>query len=122
VEAFREDMLALEHTLQAPQDASNDGSLEALVNHRLAAVEKSRLRVTPSGKTVVARDQASKIVHRILSVTQCITAAVNPEPQAALAWAGVLILINVCLSRKPRLTPTKDKIQPIARSVCIAGR
>jgi hypothetical protein len=48
-----------------------------------------------SGKEVIVKEQVRKVVHAILSAKDYVGSAVIPEPHAALAWAGVLVILPV---------------------------
>ena len=51
-----------------------------------------------SGKEVVVRKQIRKVVHTILSAKDLIGPTISAEPHAALAWAGVLVVLPVGIS------------------------
>lgn len=53
------------------------------------------MKISIHGKDVVIRDQARKVVHSILSVKDYIGSIAFAEPHAALAWAGILIILPV---------------------------
>lgn len=74
---------------------SHELQLKHLVERRLADIQEKRLRVTFGGRDVVVKGQVRRVIHGILSFKDAIASAVNAEPHAALAWAGILILLNV---------------------------
>lgn len=72
--------------------------------NKLDDIKESRLRIPIYAKKVngeyvvkkvAVRDQVCNIVRGIQSVSGFIGAAVSPSPPAALAWAGVLVLLPV---------------------------
>lgn len=74
---------------------SHELELKHLVERRLADIQEKRLRVTFGGRDVVVNAQVRRVIQGILSFKDAIASAVNAEPHAALAWAGILILFNV---------------------------
>ncbi|KAF7586258.1 hypothetical protein BBP40_009184 [Aspergillus hancockii] len=78
----------------SPTDTNREGHMRALIEHQLHRIQQSRLKITVAGKEIVAKEQARHAIHAILSVKDLITTAVSSEPHAALAWAGVLILLH----------------------------
>jgi hypothetical protein len=77
--------------------ANREEELQKLVDRKLQDMQNSRLKITVSGKEVVVKEKVSKIVHGILSAKRFIGSAVSAEPHAALAWAGVLIVLPVSI-------------------------
>lgn len=71
--------------------------LQKLVDRKLQAMQNSQLKITVGGKEVVVKDQVGKIVRTILSAKDFIGSAVSAEPHAALAWAGVLVVLPVSI-------------------------
>jgi hypothetical protein len=79
-------------------DADRQVQLQNLVDRKLQDVQKAQLKITVSGKEVVVREQVRKVVHAILSAKDAIGSAVTAEPHAALAWAGVLVILPVSIA------------------------
>jgi hypothetical protein len=77
-----------------------EARLQKLINQKLGDIENTRLKIIVGGKEVVVKEQVGKVVHTILSVMDFIRVAVSVEPHAALAWAGVLVIlpVRVCMS------------------------
>lgn len=69
--------------------------LHTLVKIRLEEYKNARLRINVCGKESVVSEKAIKFVHAILSAKDVIGAAISVEPHAALAWAGVLLILPV---------------------------
>ena len=69
--------------------------LKNLVNDKLDAIQKAQLTVTIRGEKIVVKDKVREIVHTIISFKDFIGTAVSAEPHAALAWAGVVIILPV---------------------------
>ncbi|KAF9762005.1 hypothetical protein IL306_003590 [Fusarium sp. DS 682] len=76
-----------------PGEDSETTDLRGFIKARLDEIQASHLTVTIAGKSIGIKEQARRAVHAILSVKDFISAAVNSEPHAALAWAGVLVLL-----------------------------
>lgn len=53
------------------------------------------MRFSVNGKEVVVREQAEKIFNGVLAVKAVVNAAVASCPPAAIAWAGVVVLLPV---------------------------
>jgi hypothetical protein len=58
-------------------------------------MSETRMRFTIHGKEVVVRKCAERIVNGVLAVKDAVGAAIVSCPPAALAWAGVAILLPV---------------------------
>jgi hypothetical protein len=88
---------ALEKDLRQSSNNQNQGaiSLPNIVQDNIINIERSRWKVKVAGKEVMVRKEILRVVNTIVSVKEATTAAVTTEPHAALAWAGVLLLLNV---------------------------
>jgi hypothetical protein len=84
--------------------AEGQAHLHEMVVNKLDDIKKTRLRIPIYAKRaegnfvikkVVVREQVCNIVRGIQSVSGFIGAALSPSPPAALAWAGVLVLLPV---------------------------
>ncbi|CEL09833.1 hypothetical protein ASPCAL12962 [Aspergillus calidoustus] len=73
---------------------SEETGMRDFINNRLDEIQASHLTMTISGKSIGIKEQAARAVHAILSVKDLISATVSSEPHAALAWAGVLVLLG----------------------------
>lgn len=69
--------------------------LHTLVENRLEQYKNARLRISLCRKEFIVSEKASKFVHAIISARDFIGAAISAEPHAALAWAGVLLILPV---------------------------
>jgi hypothetical protein len=94
IDAYKNALLRECRPEQDSLPADHDGQMQALIEQQLDRIQQSRLRITVAGKEIVAKDQARRAIHAILSVKDLISTAVSAEPHAALAWAGALILLN----------------------------
>ena len=61
-------------------------------------MQNAQLKIKVGEHEVVVKDQVRKIVHAVLSVKDFIGSAVSADPYAALAWAGVLVILPVRIS------------------------
>lgn len=71
--------------------------MHRLLERKLKEVQNARLKITLQGREIVVREQVRKIVQAILSAKDFIGSAVSAEPQAALAWVGVLVILPVSI-------------------------
>jgi hypothetical protein len=71
--------------------------LQKLAKDKLDGIQKARLKVTIGGDEIVVQDQVRKVVHTILTFRDFIGSAISAEPHAALAWAGVVIILPVSI-------------------------
>src|SRR5580704_11914256 len=71
--------------------------LEKLVDVKRRAVEEARRKLTIGSETYIIKEKVDKIVSAIIFAKDFITAAASLEPHAALAWAGVSVLLPVSL-------------------------
>lgn len=71
--------------------------LQRLVNRKLEDIETSRLKISVGGKEVVVKELVGKIVSVVISAKSFISSAVSAEPHAALAWAGILVVLPVSI-------------------------
>ncbi|KAL3478812.1 hypothetical protein BJX99DRAFT_256220 [Aspergillus californicus] len=109
INAFENGLLGLQgRESQVPTDGRNEPDLLLLVKQRLAALESSRLGFEVGGKRDVIREQFARMVHAVISVKDVITAVVSSEPHAALAWAGILVLLNPITTA---ITQDEDALQ-----------
>src|SRR5579871_352206 len=72
--------------------------LQKLVDRKLQDMQNAQLKISVSGKEFVVRKQIRKAVHAILSAKDLIGPTISAEPHAALAWAGVLVILPVSVS------------------------
>ena len=105
MDAYEKDLLALgSHVaIKAGVQAFADSvggedraqRLQKLAKDKLDGIQKAQLKVTVGGKEIVVKDQVRKLVHTILTFKDFIGNAISAEPHAALAWAGVVIILPV---------------------------
>ena len=69
--------------------------LLAIVTRRLDSIENDQKSFIVAGKTVILHEQLNKVVRVIMSARNFVSQAVSAEPHAALAWAGVSMLLPV---------------------------
>lgn len=124
IDAYEKDLLALgsHMPVKAGVQALTDGvggedraeRLQKLANDKLDGIQKARLKVTIGGQEIVVEDQVRKLVHTILTFRDFIGDAISAEPHAALAWAGVIIILPVSIHRKNRLAPSDADVCRVA--------
>lgn len=69
--------------------------LSAVVTRRLDSIEKDQKSFLVAGKRVVLQEQFNKSVRIVMFARNFVSQAVSAEPHAALAWAGVCVLLPV---------------------------
>ena len=69
----------------------------ALIEKTLQEVDAARLRISFGNEEVVVREQLDRIFKIGLSAKDFISSALSADPHAALAWAGVCVLLPVSL-------------------------
>ncbi|KAF6833672.1 Vegetative incompatibility protein HET-E-1-like protein 7 [Colletotrichum plurivorum] len=85
----------------AKDDTSLDGDfkatrLEHVQEHAKKNLDKlsnSRLSFTITGKTIVVREVVRKVIKAVTTFKDVVSAAISGEPHAALAWAGVMVIL-----------------------------
>lgn len=96
IEAYEDALLQQDdlgsHTSLAESDS--DTPLGSLVKRRFAEMESSRLKITFAGKEITVREQARRAIDLIISLKPSIAIAVGADPHAALAWAGIMLLLT----------------------------
>jgi hypothetical protein len=71
--------------------------LAALASKKLHDVEDSQWKLQLGGNSVVVREQVDRVAKVLIVTKDFISSAVAAEPHAALAWAGVCVLLPVSL-------------------------
>jgi hypothetical protein len=107
MDAYEKDLLAFgspespkagaKASFDSPGGETCEEQLEKLVKYKLDAIQKTQLKITVGGEDIVVKDQVCKVVRTILSFKDFIGAAISAEPHAALAWAGVVIILPVSI-------------------------
>lgn len=77
--------------------------LATLVAQRLTIVEDSRWKIHMRSGDVEVRAQFDRIIKAVLLAKDFVSSAVSSEPHAALAWAGVCLLLPVSESFRKAL-------------------
>ena len=70
----------------------------ALVRKKVKAVDDARWKFQLGERTVELKTQVDRIVKAILFAKDFVSSAVSAEPHAALAWAGVCMLLPLLLN------------------------
>ena len=71
--------------------------LSAVVTRRLDSIEKDQKSFTVAGKRVVLQERFNKFVRIVMFARSFVSPAVSAEPHAALAWAGICVLLPVSI-------------------------
>ncbi|PGH09068.1 hypothetical protein GX51_00821 [Blastomyces parvus] len=89
------------------RDAAGQEQLQELLQHKLNRIKQTRLNIPVYAKKingeivverVVVRDQVCKIIRGLQSVSGFVNVAMSSMPPAALAWAGVLVILPVVMN------------------------
>jgi hypothetical protein len=73
--------------------------MSKVVQDKLQAVKDAQWKFAICSKEIEVRKQYDRVVGSVIWAKDLITQAVKPDPHAALAWAGVSIVLPVSLSR-----------------------
>ena len=93
--------------------------LSAVVTRKLNSIEEDQKSFTVAGKRVVLQEQFNKFVRIVMFARNFVSQAVSTEPHAALAWAGVCVLLPVSIeaSRLQLFQFPQIRIQSMSRYV-----
>ena len=69
--------------------------MSRVVQDKFQAVQEARSKFTVFSKEIIVREQFDRAVGAVIWAKDFITHAVSPDPHAALAWAGVCVLLPV---------------------------
>ena len=69
--------------------------LSAVVASRLKTIEDGQKSFELAGRSIAIHEQMDKVVKTIVCERDFVSSAVSAEPHAALAWAGVCVLLPV---------------------------
>ena len=78
--------------------SKRERDMSALVEKKVKAVEDARWKFQLGERTVEMKPQIDRIVKAILFAKDFVSSAVSAEPHAALAWAGVCMLLPLLLN------------------------
>ncbi|KAJ5634313.1 hypothetical protein N7528_002155 [Penicillium herquei] len=104
---------------ESPSGPNDDHVLEGFIKGRLQQIEKTQLRLEISGREIVAREQVRRIMNMIVSVKDFISTAVSSEPHAALAWAGILVLMNPIVKSTTQSDDAMDCFEEISKLMVV---
>jgi hypothetical protein len=71
--------------------------LTSLVDEKIQAIDIDKWTVKLGDRSFAVRDQVDRVVKVVIAVKDFVSAQVSAEPHAAVAWAGVCILLPVSL-------------------------
>lgn len=87
-----------EHSRLAPIGSlARQEQLSTVITTRLDSIEKDRRSFTVADKRVVLHEQLDTFVRIVIFAKDFVSSAVGAEPHAALAWAGVCVLLPVSI-------------------------
>ena len=80
------------------ETSKRKSAMSALVEKKVKAVEDARWKFQLGERAVEMKTQVDRIVKAILFAKDFVSSAVSAEPHAALAWAGVCMLLPLLLN------------------------
>ncbi|KAJ0417656.1 hypothetical protein BJY00DRAFT_315767 [Aspergillus carlsbadensis] len=87
--------LALSRECQPERpSASADEGMRRFIKQQLKRIQDAQLTITIGGNRLSIKEQGRRAIHAILSVKDSISLVITTEPHAAIAWAGVLLLLG----------------------------
>jgi hypothetical protein len=75
--------------------SKREEQMSALVQRKLQIMDSKRWRIQLGNKSIGVSEQIDKTATIILFVKDFVCSAVSADPHAALAWAGVCVLLPV---------------------------
>ncbi len=72
--------------------------LSELIAKRLKIIEEARWKFDVGNQTIEVKAQADRIVKTVVFAKDFVSSAVSSDPHAALAWAGVCVLMPVSIT------------------------
>jgi hypothetical protein len=95
VEAYQAHLGLSQHDNSVHTNISNPRSVQSVMTKLLEDREKKQWQVSLLGKDVKMREQTEKLAKFLLWADPIVKRAVSTQPYAALAWAGVSLLLPV---------------------------
>ncbi|OOO09156.1 WD-40 repeat-containing protein [Aspergillus oryzae] len=103
IESYEKGLLATETDHMVGRSSTKQGKtdrqkrIQDLVFCRLQDMEQGRFDIPKRSRQGVIGDYIRRAVHGILYAKDFVTAAISAEPHAALAWAGVVMVLPLFL-------------------------
>ncbi|KAJ5727683.1 hypothetical protein N7493_005503 [Penicillium malachiteum] len=69
--------------------------LRELATRKLKAVQEGELKIIVRGREIAIKEGIARVVRAIIVVKDSIGSAINADPHASIAWAGVVIILPV---------------------------
>ncbi|OQE19230.1 hypothetical protein PENFLA_c019G00926 [Penicillium flavigenum] len=98
VEAYQAHLRLAQHDNSVHTNLSNPRSVQSVMTKLLEDREKNQWRISLLGKDVKIREQTEKLAKFLLWADPVVKSAVSTQPYAALAWAGVSLLLPLLSS------------------------
>jgi ankyrin repeat domain-containing protein 50 len=90
----------------ASSTEGRERQMSKVVQDKFQAVQDARWKFAIFSKEIEVREQFDRAVGAVTWAKDFITQAVSPDPHAALAWAGVCVLLPaspICVYHKKKL-------------------
>jgi hypothetical protein len=95
VKDYQDHLSLVDHNNPVPTNLSDPRSVELVIKQLLEDREQKQWKFSLLGKEVKIREQTEKLAKFLLWVDPVMKDAVGTQPYAALAWAGVSLLLPV---------------------------
>ena len=105
-EQYEESIMRIDHEnghLAPVGSLARQKQLSVVITKRLEAIEKDQKSFMVAGRRVILQEQLDKVVRIVMFAKDFVSSAVSAEPHAALAWAGVCVLLPVSIEKFHRL-------------------
>ena len=93
-------------------------SMSKLIEAKLQEVEQRQWKVQIGGTSVKVREVVSKLVRAVIFAKEFITPAINTDPHAGLAWAGVCMLLPLICRPEEQDKALLDGLEVICDVLC----
>lgn len=117
LEAYKQSLLQNNTNGASSLSSEPCSTLESLINGKLGEIKDARTKVTIGGREIVVRDQVNSTIKRILSVSDFIGTVASNEPHAAIAWAGVLVLLTPITNLVSQDSDAMDGFQTVSNTL-----
>jgi N-terminal domain of NWD NACHT-NTPase len=108
-DAYNDECLSGATTVLAKLGTSKrEEQMSALVQKKLQIMDSKRWRIQLGNKSIGVSEQIDKVITIVLFAKDFVSSAVSADPHAALAWAGVCVLLPVS-----RLAPSFCAFVPL---------
>jgi len=109
--------VSMASTIRTPHSGRQE-QVKRLVTRALRDVDKKKMILSVGSKELVVRDQLDRIIKALLFAESAVTAAVNSQPIAAVAWSGVCLMVNLLSNSSTERTALIEGLDYVTRVIC----